>query len=74
MVEKRKADVYSEKLNKFEYYAADDAIIEITPWEGEGFDISITNTDGRDRIFSLTDGELDAINYLVATSRLIKKD
>ena len=38
--------------------------IEVTQWaNGEGIDITI-NANGQDKSFSLTYGELDAINYL----------
>jgi hypothetical protein len=41
---------------------SDSDYIEITEWtNGEGWDITINDT----KHFSLTDGELDAINYLI---------
>ena len=50
----------SDKLTKYDYLAKDDDFIEVTEWtNGEGYDIVIN-----DKIISLTDGQLDAINYL----------
>lgn len=53
-------------LNKYDYLLTKDNkdIIEITEWtNGEGLDISIRDS----KLFSLTYGELSAINYLVKT-------
>ncbi len=45
----------------FDCLAKESTFIEVTEWaNGEGFDISID-----DRMFHLTYGELDAINYLI---------
>ena len=51
-------------LAKYKYYLAkEDAFIEVTEWtNGEGWDISID-----DKIFTLTSGQLEAINYLTKT-------
>lgn len=50
----------SDKLTKYDYLAKDDDFIEVTEWtNGEGYDIIIN-----DKIISVTDGQLDAINYL----------
>lgn len=50
----------SDKLTKYDCLAKDDDFIEVTEWtNGEGYDIVIN-----DKIISLTDGQLDAINYL----------
>jgi hypothetical protein len=50
-------------LNKFDVLAKKDDFIEVTEWtNGEGFDITIN-----DKIFSLTDGQIKAINYLIQT-------
>lgn len=50
----------NDKLTKYDYLAKDDDFIEVTEWtNGEGYDIVIN-----DKIISLTDGQLDAINYL----------
>lgn len=48
-------------LTLFDPLAKENAFVEVTEWvNGEGFDISID-----DKMFHLTYGELDAINYLV---------
>lgn len=48
-------------LTLFDHLAKENTFVEVTEWvNGEGFDISID-----DRMFHLTYGELDAINYLV---------
>ena len=55
----------SDDLIKYDYLAKIDDFIQVTEWaNGEGYDISIN-----DRIFNLTSGQLDAINYLVQTLR-----
>ena len=52
-----------DDLRKYDYLAKEDAFIEITEWtNGEGWDISID-----DKIFTLTTGQLEAINYLTKT-------
>lgn len=56
----------SDYLCKYDYLLNKDMkdTIEITEWtNGEGVDISIRDN----KIFSLTYGELSAINYLVKT-------
>ncbi len=55
----------NDKLSKYCYLCNKDSddFIEITTWtNGEGWDITI-----KDKIFSLTCGELKAINYLTMT-------
>ena len=50
-----------DNLKKYDYLAKDDDFIEVTVWKnGEGYDISMK--DGV--LFSLTIGQLEAINYL----------
>ncbi len=50
----------NDKLKKYDYLAKDEDYIEVTEWtNGEGYDIAIN-----DKIISLTNGQLDAINYL----------
>ena len=50
-----------DSLSKYCYMAKDEDFIEITEWtNGEGIDIIINSS----KQFSLTFGELDAINYL----------
>lgn len=61
-----KYEIYQRKsvmdnLKKYDYLAKDDDFIEVTVWKnGEGYDISMK--DGV--LFSLTIGQLEAINYL----------
>lgn len=51
-----------EKLSKFDVLAKDSDFIQVTEWSnGEGNDICINDN----KMFNLTWGELDAINYLV---------
>ena len=55
----------NDRLRKYDFMAKKDDFVEVTQWaNGEGYDITI-----EDRKMSLTDGELDAINYLVQTLR-----
>ena len=57
---KKRKSVFAD-LNVFDYTAKENNFIQVTEWtNGEGWDISIN-----DKIFQLTCGELDAINYLV---------
>lgn len=57
---KKRKSVFSD-LNVFDYTAKENNFIQITEWtNGEGWDISIND----DTIFSLTCGQLEAINYL----------
>ena len=57
---KKRKSVFAE-LNVFDYTAKENNFIQITEWtNGEGWDISIND----DTIFSLTQGQLEAINYL----------
>lgn len=49
-----------DKLRKYDYLAEEADFIEITEWtNGEGWDIAF-----KDRIVSLSIGQLDAINHL----------
>ena len=57
---KKRKSVFAE-LNVFDYTAKENNFIQVTEWtNGEGWDISIND----DTIFSLTCGQLEAINYL----------
>jgi hypothetical protein len=59
----RKA-IFTE-LAKYCYLAGPSDFIEITEWfNGEGFDICISNKSGN-TIFQLTHGELDALKKLI---------
>lgn len=51
----------NDDLQKYDYLKNKSSFIEITEWtNGEGWDIAIN-----ERIFNLTYGELEAINYLI---------
>ena len=51
----------NDKLKKYDYLAKDNEYIEVIEWtNGDGYDIIIN-----DKIISLTNGQIDAINYLV---------
>lgn len=59
----------SDSLSKYDYLRNKDdkAFIEVTEWGNqEGIDISI-EIENESKLFSLTYGELDAINYLSQT-------
>ena len=60
-MKKIKRESINDNLKKYDFLAKDSDFIEVTEWaNGEGWDISIN-----DKLFQLTGGELDAINYLV---------
>lgn len=62
-IEKRES-IYDD-LSKYDYLSKDNEFIEVTRWtSGEGWDININ-----DKLFSITEGQLDAINYLVNVIR-----
>lgn len=51
----------TDKLRKYSYCCNDNDYITVTEWaNGEGYDINVN-----DKLIRLSDGELDAINYLV---------
>ena len=51
----------NDKLKRYDYLSKDEEFIEVTEWtNGEGYDIMIN-----DETISLTEGQLNAINYLV---------
>ena len=57
---KKRKSVFAD-LNIFDYTAKENNFIQVTEWaNGEGLDITIND----DIIFSLTHGQLEAINYL----------
>lgn len=65
-INKRKS--INDKLSKYDYLEPDkNAIIEVTEWtNGEGYDINfLSNTSSILNTISLTEGQLEAINYLV---------
>ena len=60
-----------DNLHKYDYLINKDdkAFIEVTEWRNkEGFDIAIER-EKESKLFSLTYGELDAINYLTQTMK-----
>ena len=60
-MKKIKRESINDNLKKYDFLAKDSDFIEVTEWaNGECWDISIN-----DKLFQLTFGELDAINYLV---------
>lgn len=64
---KKRESVYDD-LSKYDYLSKDYDFIEITRWtSGEGWDININ-----DKLFSITEGQLDAINHLVNVIRFEK--
>ena len=70
MSEFKKVDCIWDNLGPYDYLAKPDDFIEIKRWSnGEGYDISIN-----DNIFSLSEGQLDAINYLIQKLRYEKLD
>lgn len=53
-----------DELQKYDYLSKDDDFIRVTQWKNkEGFDISIND----DKIFSLTEGQVNAIKYICDT-------
>lgn len=53
-----------DDLKKYCHISKDNDFIEITEWtNGEGWDINISSNNN-DILFSLTYGQLEAINYL----------
>ena len=62
----------SDDLSKYDYLRNTDenAFIEVTEWvSGEGYDITIETKNGS-KLLSLTNGELEAINYFSKDIRL----
>jgi hypothetical protein len=56
----KKRNSIHDNLCVYDYLAEKNAFIEVTEWaNGEGWDITIN-----DKYFSLTEGQLNAINYL----------
>ena len=59
MTKGERKTVYDD-LNKYDILAKENSFIEVTEWtNGEGYDIHID-----EQMFSLTHGQLQAINYL----------
>lgn len=68
-MEKNSRKSIYDKLSKYDYLENDEnAFIEVTQWtNGEGYDINFGGSTGSTILntISLTEGQLDAINYLV---------
>lgn len=61
----------TDNLRKYDYLAKESSYIELTEWtNGEGYDINIDDEEH----FSLTYGQLDAINYLIKTLEYADKN
>lgn len=62
----------NDKLSKYDYLSNKESdYIEVTEWaNGEGITISIND----EKVFDLTYGQLDAINYLSQTLKYIDKE
>lgn len=59
MTKGERKTVYDD-LNKYDILAKENSFIEVTEWtNGEGYDVHID-----EQMFSLTHGQLAAINYL----------
>lgn len=60
-----KVNQITDNLKKYTYSGKDSDYITITEWaNGEGYDIAIN-----DKLITLSDGELEAINYLTLALR-----
>ena len=60
-MESNKRKSVHDDLNIYDYLAKKSDFIEVTEWTNkEGWDIAIN-----DKIISLTEGQLNAINYLI---------
>lgn len=67
-------DTYNRKsamvdLKKFNFSGNDGDYMEVTEWKnGEGYTVCI-ETGNRNVLFDITNGEIDALNYLVNAVR-----
>lgn len=65
-----KVNQITDSLKKYTYGGKDSDYITITKWaNGDGYDIDING-----RLLSLSDSELDAINYLTLVMRFENKN
>lgn len=63
-MEYKKCKNVSDELKKYDYFANDSDYISVTEWSnGEGYDVDLNG----EQFIHLTQGELEAINYLVKT-------
>lgn len=64
-MEMTKVNQITDSLKKYTYSGKESDYITITEWaNGEGYDIAIN-----DKLITLSDGELEAINYLTLALR-----
>ena len=60
----KRSSVFTE-LRQFCHFASDEDYMEVTMWNNyEGYDVTISDNCGT-KIFSLTDGEFDALKKLI---------
>lgn len=63
-MEKSSRKAINDNLSKYCTFADKDAFIEVTEWtNGEGYDVTIESKSSN-KNFSITYGELEAINFL----------
>lgn len=68
-MEKVNRESINDDLSKYTYSINKDDFIEVTKWSnGDGYDI-VLNDKGGYRFISISDLELDAINYLIMRLR-----
>ena len=68
-MEKSNRKSISDKLSKYTYSSYEHDFIEVCEWtNGEGYDITLS-THNSEKNISLSDGELDAIDYLIKSLR-----
>ena len=69
-MEVTKVSQITDNLKKYTYSGKDSDYITLTEWaNGEGYDIDING-----KLISLSDNELEAINYLTLVMRKKKKN
>lgn len=68
-MEKNNRKSINDKLCKYTYSKNEHDYIEVCEWtNGEGYDITLS-THNNEKNISLSDGELDAIDYLIKSLR-----
>lgn len=70
-MEIKKRKTICDNLTKYDYLESNkSAFIEVTEWtNGEGYDINFGLSNSIFNTISLTEGQLEAINYLVKSLR-----
>ena len=69
-METTKVNQITDNLKKYTYSGKESDYITLTEWaNGEGYDIDING-----KLITLSDSELDAINYLVLVMRFENKN